>query len=125
MIVSSIRQTAPGRLTVTLESGEEIRTTLGVVTDRRLFTGRELDGEALAALRQDSARALARRAETYNRSLEEAKALETQGRLLILAPDTIEGLKTLSQDHGRLEALYWKGQADAERIPDFLAAPVK
>ena len=72
-----------------------------------------------------SARALARRAETYNRSLEEAKALETQGRLLILAPDTIEGLKTLSQDHGRLEALYWKGQADAERIPDFLAAPVK
>ena len=72
-----------------------------------------------------SARALARRAETYNRSLEEAKALEAQGRLLILAPDTIEGLKTLSQDHGRLEALYRKGQADAERIPGFIAAPVK
>ena len=60
MTITSIRQTAPGRLTVTLASGEEIRTTLGVVTDRRLFTGRELDGEALAALRQDSARALAR-----------------------------------------------------------------
>ena len=72
-----------------------------------------------------SARALARRAETYNRSLGEAKALEAQGRLLILAPDTIEGLKTLSQDHGRLEALYRKGQADAERIPGFIAAPVK
>ena len=60
MIVSSIRQTAPGRLTVTLEGGEEIKTTLGVVTDRRLFSGRELDEEAVASLRLDSARALAR-----------------------------------------------------------------
>ena len=60
MIVSSIRQTAPGRLTVTLDSGEEIKTTLGVVTDRRLFSGRELDEEAAASLRLDSARALAR-----------------------------------------------------------------
>ena len=60
MLITSIRQTAPGRLTVTLEGGEEIRTTLGVVTDRRLFSGRELDREALEALRLDSARALAR-----------------------------------------------------------------
>ncbi len=60
MTITSIRQTAPGRLTVTLASGEEIRTTLGVVTDRRLFSGRELDEEAAASLRLDSARALAR-----------------------------------------------------------------
>ena len=60
MTITSIRQTAPGRLTVTLEGGEEIKTTLGVVTDRRLFSGRELDEEAAASLRLDSARALAR-----------------------------------------------------------------
>ena len=66
MTITSIRQTSPGRLTVTLESGEEIKTTLGVVTDRRLFSGRKLDAEALAALRLDSARALAReKALTY------------------------------------------------------------
>lgn len=66
MTITSIRQTSPGRLTVTLESGEEIKTTLGVVTDQRLFSGRELDGEALDALRLDSARALAReKALTY------------------------------------------------------------
>lgn len=66
MTITSIRQTSPGRLTVTLESGEEIKTTLGVVTDQRLFSGRELDREALAALRLDSARALAReKALTY------------------------------------------------------------
>ena len=67
-----------------------------------------------------AARALAARAETYNRSLAEAKALEAEGRLLILAPDAIDGLKTLSQDHKKLEALYRKGRRDAERIPDFL-----
>jgi len=67
-----------------------------------------------------SARALANRAETYNHSLEEAKALEREGKLLILAPDSIAGLKTLSQDHGKLEELYRKGQRDAERIPAFL-----
>ena len=50
----------------------------------------------------------------------EAKALEAEGRLLILAPDAIDGLKTLSQDHKKLEALYRKGRRDAERIPDFL-----
>ncbi len=60
MIVSSIRQSSPGRLTVTLESGEEIISTPGVITDRRLFTGCTLDGESLAALRSESAMALAR-----------------------------------------------------------------
>lgn len=67
-----------------------------------------------------AARALIRRAETYNRSLSEARALEAEGKLLLLAPDSIQGLKTLSQDHGKLEALYRKGQADAKAIPAFL-----
>ena len=69
-----------------------------------------------------SARALARRAETYNAALAEAKALEAEGKVLILAPDSIEGLKTLSQDHGKLEELYRKGRQDAERVPAFLGA---
>ena len=60
MIVSSIKQSSPGQLTVVMEDGEEIRTTLGVVTDLRLFSGREFDGEALEALRLESKRALAR-----------------------------------------------------------------
>lgn len=60
MTISSIRQTSPGRLTVCLESGEEIKSTLSVVTDLRLYTGRDLDEEALALLRLSSSRALAR-----------------------------------------------------------------
>ena len=59
-IVSALRQTSPGRVTVTLCGGEEIKTTLNVITDLRLYSGRELDGEELKALRAASASALAR-----------------------------------------------------------------
>ncbi|MCI7742958.1 MAG: recombination regulator RecX [Clostridiales bacterium] len=64
-IVSAMRQTSPGRVTVTLCGGEEIKTTLNVVTDLRLYSGRELDGEELRELRAASAAALAR-----NRAME-------------------------------------------------------
>lgn len=64
-IVSAMRQTSPGRVTVTLCGGEEIKTTLNVVTDLRLYSGRELDGEELRGLRAASAAALAR-----NRAME-------------------------------------------------------
>ena len=64
-IVSAMRQTSPGRVTVTLCGGEEIKTTLNLVTDLRLYSGRELDGEELKELRAASASALAR-----NRAME-------------------------------------------------------
>ena len=64
-IVSALRQTSPGRVTVTLCGGEEIKTTLNVITDLRLYSGRELDEEELKALRAASASALAR-----NRAME-------------------------------------------------------
>ena len=60
MLIASLRQTSPGRLTVALEDGTEIRSTLGVVTDLRLYTGRDLDEERLAELKKNSRRAIAR-----------------------------------------------------------------
>ncbi len=68
-----------------------------------------------------AARALAARSRTYNRSLARALALEKEGKVLILAPDSIGDLKTLSQDHGKLELLYRKGYNDAEKVCAFLA----
>ena len=64
-IVSAMRQTSPGRVTVTLSGGEEIKSTLNVVTDLRLYAGRELDGEELKELYRASRSALAR-----NRAME-------------------------------------------------------
>ena len=60
MIITDIRQTSPGRLTVGFEDGSEVKSTLGVVTDLRLFSGKELDDEAIEAFQLDSVRALAR-----------------------------------------------------------------
>ncbi|MBQ9327270.1 MAG: patatin family protein [Solobacterium sp.] len=63
---------------------------------------------------------LKHRSERYNAQLEEAKKYEAEGRVLIIAPDDISGLKTLSLDHQALDQLYWKGRKDAEAISAFL-----
>ena len=60
MRITAIRQTAPGRLTVVLEDGTELESTLSAVTDLRLYSGRELDEDELSALRLASARSLSR-----------------------------------------------------------------
>ena len=105
MTITSIRQTAPGRLTVTLEGGEEIKTTLGVVTDRRLFSGRELDEEAAASLRLDSARALAReKALSYvSQRQMSRKELRDKLRQKGFDEDTAESCVAWLLDHGLLD----------------------
>lgn len=60
MTVSAIRQTAPSRLTVTMEGGAEIKSTLGAVTALRLYPGRALSEPELEEFRLCSHRALAR-----------------------------------------------------------------
>ena len=60
MTITALRRISADRFTVALEDGSEIKSSLGVVTDRRLFTGKDLDEEELAALRRDSSRSLAR-----------------------------------------------------------------
>ena len=42
--------------------------------------------------------------------------LEKQGKLLILAPDDIGKMKTLSKDRTQMEILYRKGYEDGELI---------
>lgn len=60
MTVTAIRQTSPGRLIVSFDNGEELRSTLGTVTELRLYSGRELDEAEFEAFRSLSARSLAR-----------------------------------------------------------------
>ena len=67
-----------------------------------------------------AAQALARRARLYNHQLEVAKRLEKKNRVLIISPESIGNLKTLSQDHEQLEKLYDAGYMDAVKIKDFI-----
>ena len=67
-----------------------------------------------------AAKGLASRAHTYNRQLQQAKKYEEEGRVLIIAPDTIEGMGTLTIDGEKQDLLYRKGMADAEAIREFV-----
>ena len=60
MFITNIRQTSPGRLTVTFEDGSEVKTTLGTVTDLRLFSGRDMKDELYEEFLLSSRRSLAR-----------------------------------------------------------------
>ena len=60
MTIQHLKQTSADRVTVILENGEQIKTSLGVVASLRLFAGKDLDEETLAELRRDSRRSLCR-----------------------------------------------------------------
>lgn len=66
-----------------------------------------------------TAQALETRAARYNEQLRIAKEYEAAGKVLILAPDDIMGMKTLTKDKEKLEKLYQKGLADGEKILSF------
>lgn len=68
----------------------------------------------------EAAKVFSRRAITYNRDLRKALALEKQGKVLIVAPDNIAGMKTLGTDPEAGERLYQKGLADGEAIAAFV-----
>ena len=64
-----LKQTAPERFLARFDTGEEVRTTLAVVTDFHLRSGKELTSPELGALRAASERcASAARAPCRSRS---------------------------------------------------------
>lgn len=54
MKVTELRQTSLERYTVCFEDGTEIRSTLGAVSEYRVFKGRDLDSEKMEAFRRAS-----------------------------------------------------------------------
>ena len=74
----------------------------------------------LASQYPEAAKALANRAQTYNSQVELCKKYAAEGRLLIVAPDDIGKMKTLTRDLEALKHLYHKGQDDATAIIGFL-----
>ncbi|MBR1531455.1 MAG: patatin family protein [Eubacterium sp.] len=58
--------------------------------------------------------------DTYSSQLNKVLRLQEDGKALILAPDDIMGLGTLTRDKNKLLMLYEKGYADAAKIKAFL-----
>ena len=69
-----------------------------------------------------AAEAMMMRAERYNRELDLCKEYEKEGRVLLLAPDSIEGLNTLTKDQQVIKNLYAKGHRDAQQLSTWLGA---
>lgn len=67
-----------------------------------------------------AAEAMSRRAIRYNTELWLAKQYEKKGKVLIVAPDDIGKMSTLTKDPEMIEALYYKGYRDAEAIREFV-----
>lgn len=63
---------------------------------------------------------MSRRALKYNTELWLAKQYEKQGKMLIVAPDDIGGMSTLTKDPEMIRSLYYKGYKDAEAIRYFV-----
>ena len=95
--IAALRQTASDRVTVLLEGGEEIKTTLNVVTDRRLYAGRELDETELDALRAAAASARTRQ-----------RALELLSRRTMSEKELFDKLLQKGEDeHAAAETVAW------------------
>lgn len=64
--------------------------------------------------------ALMNRYKAYNDGVAYAQEMERQGSVLIIAPDDVCGLSTLTKDKEKLQQMYDKGRRDAAKIAPFL-----
>lgn len=91
--------------------------------DEQRAPSRDAGISRLLGLRYPAAgRALRLRAQRYNQALAQAKALAREGRALIIAPASIEGMSTLTRDKQALEHLYRRGCADGAAVRQWMAA---
>lgn len=68
----------------------------------------------------EAGRDLALRYRTYNQQVKLAKKYQKEGKVLILAPESCEGMKTLTKDKKAIDKLYHRGYQDAKKIQQFM-----
>ncbi|MDF7664209.1 patatin family protein [Bifidobacterium sp. ESL0763] len=96
-----------------------------ILTHERDFVREAKRDAAPAAILRRSypaaAERLKNRYRTYNEEMQVAERMAEEGKVLILAPDDLCGLDTLSKNAEGLEEMYRKGLAAAEAVSDFIA----
>lgn len=97
-----------------------------VLLTRPISCKRKLENDAkfYKALKNkypDLMKAMYNRPEVYNKQIEEIKEkYELSGEILVIAPDDVCGMKTLTKDKTKMELLYNKGYKDGEKIKLYL-----
>ena len=69
----------------------------------------------------ESGKTLLKRAETYNRELKEILELESEGKVLLLAPDDTFGVTTTKHRREDVRKLYDHGYQKAQSVKEFLS----
>lgn len=82
MQISALKQSSPGRITICLEDGSEIKSTLNVVADLRLYAELECSDKLLDDIRLQSLRALTREKALELLSLRQLSRKELREKLL-------------------------------------------
>lgn len=91
--------------------------------DFRRDPGKDRELARILARRYPKAgEALARRAVTYNAELDLAEFNAAQGRVLIVAPESIGNMRTLTKDKDEINRMYVRGLEDAKAVAAFLEA---
>ncbi len=67
-----------------------------------------------------AAEKLRQRSKRCNDGIAYAKQLEKQGKVLIISPDELCGMNTLTKDKSAMQKMYQKGLRDAKKIQNFL-----
>lgn len=68
----------------------------------------------------NAAQGLAQRAARYNEAVSLAKLLEREGKACIVAPDSTEGMATLTKDKESIDKMYAKGYDGAKKIVEWV-----
>lgn len=68
----------------------------------------------------NASQAMRNRSIVYNQQLDECEYLQIQGKVCIVAPDSIGKMKTLTKDKDSIEALYYKGYEAGKKILNFV-----
>lgn len=68
----------------------------------------------------NASQAMRNRFVVYNQQVDACEYLQVQGKVCIVAPDSIGKMKTLTKDKDSIEALYYKGYEEAKSILNFV-----
>ncbi len=67
-----------------------------------------------------AAQRIIERSRKYNEGVADALKLQAEGRAIVVAPDSIHGLSTLTRNRAKLMTMYEKGVRDAKKVLDFI-----
>ena len=100
MVISSLHRTAAEHVTVCFEEGTEVPSTLGVITEMMLFSGKDLDDSEMERLHSLSERALVLEKAISLLSYSRMSAKELRSKLVHkgINPDTADAVTEKLQD---------------------------